>query len=213
MRPTVDGEIVFEGKLETQVAAQLLKDRGNSDMIESISPAVEPAGIGLFKFISDLAEADNGLGDSTEYTCSKEVSADILRALFAASIITSPERPTLNRKRWMGQRLFELVMKIEAMAQKKSDDENARIYGHIVEPSDRAGWPNPSEGIVDPLRRNVIEVGGLTIVGATDAQASILKRREAFVNTYCTERGWDTGELTIQQTMEVRNQPGWKNPS
>jgi hypothetical protein len=45
-----------------------------------------------------------------------------------------------------------------------------------------------------------------------DHSNTLLKRGE-FVRTYCVDRGWDPDHLTIEQLLEVRAQPGWKQPS
>jgi hypothetical protein len=214
MRPTVEGEIVFEGALEARVAAQLLKGSSEGvNLLESVTPAIEPAGIGPFKFISELAELDNGLGDKTDYVCEQAASPNIMTALFSVSRVTSPERPTLDRKRWMGQRLFEFTFKLEAMGQKLRPAGNARTFGHIVDVSEHTNWPNPADAVIDPSRHNVLEVGGLTIVGASDSDTAILKGREAFVNGYCAENNWVVSDLTIDQIMEIRSQSGWKTPA
>jgi hypothetical protein len=63
-----------------------------------------------------------------------------------------------------------------------------------------------------PRRPNVVEVGGMNVVGASDEQVDLLKRREAFVNQFLTERGWDKNDLSIEQLLEVRKQPGWQDP-
>ena len=63
-----------------------------------------------------------------------------------------------------------------------------------------------------PPRHTVVEVGGMTVVGASAEQADLLKRREAFVNQFLAERGWDASNLSIEQLLEVRKQPGWQNP-
>jgi hypothetical protein len=61
-------------------------------------------------------------------------------------------------------------------------------------------------------RPKVVEVGSMAIVGASDEQADLLKRREAFVNQFLAEKGWDVGSLSIEQLLEVRKQPSWQNP-
>ena len=55
--------------------------------------------------------------------------------------------------------------------------------------------------------------GGLTVVWVSDRDAKILNGRRVFVEKYCGDRGWDMLNLTIEQLLEVRNQPGWKNPA
>lgn len=61
-------------------------------------------------------------------------------------------------------------------------------------------------------RQNIQLPGGGTIFGVTDEQARILTGRRAFVERYCGEHGWDMLNLTIEQLLEVRSQPKWKNP-
>lgn len=61
-------------------------------------------------------------------------------------------------------------------------------------------------------RENVVEVGGITVFGVSDEQADLLKRREAFIDQYLAERGWDSSNLSFEQLLEVRRQPDWQNP-
>lgn len=68
------------------------------------------------------------------------------------------------------------------------------------------------EMIYKHLRRNVVEVGGMTIFGVTEQEVDQLKLREAFVNNYLAKQGWSADTITSEQLLEVRSQPGWKNP-
>ncbi|MBX4204858.1 MAG: hypothetical protein KW788_01555 [Candidatus Doudnabacteria bacterium] len=54
--------------------------------------------------------------------------------------------------------------------------------------------------------------GGMVVVGVTEKEADVLRARHAFVEQYCRGKGWDMLNLTIDQLLEVRAQPGWKNP-
>lgn len=36
--------------------------------------------------------------------------------------------------------------------------------------------------------------------------------RGKFAKKYCDERGWDMGNVSIIQLLEIRGQEGWKNP-
>lgn len=40
----------------------------------------------------------------------------------------------------------------------------------------------------------------------------ILSLRESFVTKYCTIKGWDRGNLTIEQVSEIRTKKEWINP-
>jgi hypothetical protein len=64
----------------------------------------------------------------------------------------------------------------------------------------------------EPEKSWTVEVGGITIFGASPEQASLLKRREAFVNGFLAERGWDAHHLSMEQLLEVRKQPDWQSP-
>lgn len=72
--------------------------------------------------------------------------------------------------------------------------------------------------LVEPIQpqrtrpQQPLQIGDLRIIGANEEQADILRMRQAFVNQYFEERGWDATNPTIEQIMEVRNQPGWQNP-
>ena len=59
-----------------------------------------------------------------------------------------------------------------------------------------------------------LQVGGMTIVGASAEQEAVLMGRDAFIKAYCKEKGWgeDIGKLSLEQVMEIRRQDGWKNP-
>ena len=37
----------------------------------------------------------------------------------------------------------------------------------------------------------------------------IIIRRAEFSNKYCADRGWDMDTLTLEQVMEIREQPEW----
>lgn len=62
-------------------------------------------------------------------------------------------------------------------------------------------------------RRNIQLPGGIVAVGVNDQQVKVLTGRQAFVEKYCKDRGWDMLNLTIEQLLEVRAQPGWKEPA
>jgi hypothetical protein len=55
--------------------------------------------------------------------------------------------------------------------------------------------------------------GGVSFTGGTQEQHSILRLRGEFVAAYCTARGWNMENLTIEQLLEIRAQEGWKTPS
>jgi len=54
--------------------------------------------------------------------------------------------------------------------------------------------------------------GGVTLTGGSQEQHDFLRMRGEFAAAYCEHRGWKIESLTIQQVMEIRSQPGWKNP-
>jgi hypothetical protein len=47
-----------------------------------------------------------------------------------------------------------------------------------------------------------------------DKTQALLDARHAFIQKYCKEQGWpaDKGQLSITQSMQIRQQDGWKNP-
>jgi hypothetical protein len=53
---------------------------------------------------------------------------------------------------------------------------------------------------------------GITAIGGTQSQHILLRKRGEFVQSYCQEKGWNPEALTVEQVLEIRNQPGWKNP-
>ncbi len=62
--------------------------------------------------------------------------------------------------------------------------------------------------------------GGMSILHlGTDAEAEaaedLITRRHKFAQAYCAEKGWpsDPTELSIEQILEIREQPGWQDPS
>ena len=71
----------------------------------------------------------------------------------------------------------------------------------------RKPFENPS------VRKNILLPGGGIAFQVTESQAKLLQARQKFVENYCCEKGWDILNLSIDQLMEVRNQPGWQNPS
>ena len=62
-------------------------------------------------------------------------------------------------------------------------------------------------------RQNVQLPGGIVAIGVNDQQTKILTGRQAFVEKYCGDRGWDMLNLTMEQLLEIRDQPGWENPA
>ena len=56
------------------------------------------------------------------------------------------------------------------------------------------------------------EVGGMTIIGASEDTKNVLTGRDLFIDKYCKERGWHKEDLSFEQIIEVRNQAGWINP-
>jgi hypothetical protein len=62
--------------------------------------------------------------------------------------------------------------------------------------------------------------GGLSAFHpGTDAEAEaaedLIARRHKFVQEFCASKGWPTDptELSIEQILEIREQPGWQDPS
>ena len=66
---------------------------------------------------------------------------------------------------------------------------------------------------ISSARKNILLPGGGIAFQVTKNQAKLLQARQKFVENYCREKGWDMLNLSIDQLMEVRNQPGWQNPS
>jgi hypothetical protein len=40
----------------------------------------------------------------------------------------------------------------------------------------------------------------------------IIDLRDKFVKSFCTSKGWDKTNLSIEQVTEIRQTNGWKNP-
>jgi hypothetical protein len=40
---------------------------------------------------------------------------------------------------------------------------------------------------------------------------SIIKKRHEISVAYCQEKGWDIDDLTVEQILEIRQQPGWRD--
>lgn len=181
MRPTFDGEVIFEGALEARVAAQLITDAGRADLLADIVPPIGRPTISRMEFVADLGDELKGRGNTTEYVCPPTISAEVLETLAKAAEPFRPDRVTLSRKRFMGQRIGEFASKGVLMSRQLQ-------------------------------RVRPIEVGGMLVFGASEAMADTLKLREAFVNNYLAERGWNADTMTIDQILELRSQPGWQNP-
>lgn len=182
MRPTLNNEIVFESTLEARVAAQLLTDAGRADLLEAITPPIDPPRIGRLEFVIKLREEQRGEKDKTEYTCITSKTVELVRTLARAAKPSLPGEPTLSKRKYMSQRLLEVSAKLDDIASQR------------------------------PARRGVVEVGGVAIFGVTDEEAALLKRREAFVADYLKDNELDRNQLTIEQIIEIRNQSEWKNP-
>lgn len=63
-----------------------------------------------------------------------------------------------------------------------------------------------------PNLQDIHLLGGIVAVGVNDQQAKVLKGRQAFVDKYCSDRGWDMLDITIEQLLEIRKQSEWKDP-
>ncbi len=50
------------------------------------------------------------------------------------------------------------------------------------------------------------------IGGATDEELKILKLRGEFAKKYCTKKGWDIDNLSLEQLLEIRSRPEWEKP-
>lgn len=79
--------------------------------------------------------------------------------------------------------------------------------------------PRPTS-LVYHLRMGAIKLpggGSVFTLGPpsdTDRAQRIIDSRYAFVVAYSKSKGWrdDVARLSIEQIMEIRSQPGWKNP-
>lgn len=59
--------------------------------------------------------------------------------------------------------------------------------------------------------------GTVLLTGSPQENAEaerVLMARYKFTVDYCKARGWpeDGAKLSIEQILEIRDQPGWKNP-
>lgn len=59
--------------------------------------------------------------------------------------------------------------------------------------------------------------GSVVLLGTDEENREaerIFAARYAFSQRYCAEKGWplDPGDLGLEQILEIRTQPGWKNP-
>ena len=57
-----------------------------------------------------------------------------------------------------------------------------------------------------------VQIGDFVFPGLGQDEADFLRMREAFVQQYFEKHGWDLADPTIEQVMEVRQQPGWQDP-
>lgn len=54
--------------------------------------------------------------------------------------------------------------------------------------------------------------GGIQFSGLSEKEAEIVRGRAEFVARYFAMKGWDVNDPTIEQVLETRQQPGWRNP-
>lgn len=73
--------------------------------------------------------------------------------------------------------------------------------------TEREGNPMSNDNTFIP------EGGGFAVYGASDEQVRVLRAREKFAKEYCAAKGWDFNNVTMPQMLEIRSQPGWKNPT
>ena len=57
-----------------------------------------------------------------------------------------------------------------------------------------------------------LNLGEFVVTGLDDAQADLLRGRDAFIKIYAAQNGWDLANLSMQQILEIRRQPGWQKP-
>ena len=55
------------------------------------------------------------------------------------------------------------------------------------------------------------------VFGDDPEMLEFLKKRDVFNRVYCAQKGWieklEANALTIKEILEIRSQPGWKNPA
>jgi hypothetical protein len=54
--------------------------------------------------------------------------------------------------------------------------------------------------------------GRYPATGKKEERAEVTEKRQRFVEDYCKKLGWDPKQLSFEQTLEIRQQDGWKNP-
>lgn len=90
--------------------------------------------------------------------------------------------PPLNRRQYMSRKLFEFAERATELAE-----------------TTRRSMPV------------AIELGNAVLITRPEAVEPLLARHR-FSQAYAAERGWDIDNITIEQVMEIRSQPGWQNP-
>jgi hypothetical protein len=62
-----------------------------------------------------------------------------------------------------------------------------------------------------PSDRVTVTIPGVGTVLTTPAGVKVFEKRQQFTRQYCKDKGWSTNpeELSLDQIMEIRAQPGW----
>ncbi len=183
------GELIFEDELEARVAVELLNGAGRSDLVDHVRPPLNNPGIGYFEFSRRMRDLRHG---QVEEGVHRVEEPDALIEIVKTLVKTSNMHYTFRtnragtRRDFMGAKLREL--------HKKNEDRQAESK---IASTDR--------------RMTKVELGDAMILGyMTAEEADSIAKRRAFVEQYLAERGWDATNLTIEQLIEVRSQPGWK---
>ena len=62
-------------------------------------------------------------------------------------------------------------------------------------------------------KKTFVQIGGMIAGPVNDAQLAILQKRAKVAEKWCAEHGKKADELTMQEVMEIRSLPEWKNPT
>ena len=113
----------------------------------------------------------------------------------------------------------QLLVKICRLAAFQ-DPETAQQLQEVKElerylPDRLAGFLDNHMAAIFEAAREIQHMGtegirDLLLSQASPAEMRIIELRDKFARTYCTERGWDIENLSMEQLLEIRRQPGWE---
>lgn len=113
MRSGPNCTVIFEGKTEARIAAQYLKTAAHPELVEGITPPIEPARIGPLGFLATLVQEQRGVRDETLYTSSPGSCEIIASILFKSAGTFFESEPVFRRQHFLNKMMAGYIDDLE----------------------------------------------------------------------------------------------------